>query len=83
MGAKVSGLPPALLRFQCRRLTSDLRKSEGCISCFQEFATAQPGQDASMAPQMDFTHPGVSFFRLTSLYPPFLPTAYEAGPLEL
>ncbi|CAL5224776.1 g7518 [Coccomyxa viridis] len=29
------------------------------LSAFiQEFATAQPGQDASMAPQMDFTHPG-------------------------
>lgn len=31
------------------------------VHAVQELATAQPGHDASMAPQLDFTHPGVSY----------------------
>ena len=31
------------------------------LRAMQELATAQPGHDASMAPQLNFTHPGVSY----------------------
>ena len=43
-----------------RKTTSVHLSFHVMVHAMQELATAQPGHDASMAPQLDFTHPGVS-----------------------